>query len=78
MQGPDCHPHLLLTLEYVQHQDRCGGRERGEAEGTLQAGAEGCTAVTTRLQGKRQSQELAQTPKEKNMPMSVLTELTKP
>lgn len=68
--GPDRHPHLLLTLEHMRQQ----GHWRGQGTNSLQVGA-----VTTGLQSQTQSGGLlAQLPKEKNTPISILTELTKP
>lgn len=45
LQGPNCHPHLLLTLEYVQHQGHWG-------EGVDREHSAGCTAVTTRQEAE--------------------------
>lgn len=50
------------------------GHWRGQGTHSLQVGA-----VTTGLQSQTQSEGLlAQLPKEKNTPISILTELTKP
>lgn len=71
--GPDRHPHWLPTLAHMWHQGHQWDREHPAG-----CAKWGCTAVTTRPHSKWQSRELAQVPREKNPPVSILIELTKP
>lgn len=71
--GPDRHPHSLPTLEHMWHQGH-----RWDREHPAGCAKWGCTAVTTSPHSTRQSGELAQVPREKHTPVSLLIELTKP